>query len=351
MNLEALRQNAAMVLAAQPPGTRLISVVKAGGYGHGATEAARALLDAGSEMLAVASLAEAESLLEHIPSRRILVLGGLIPQHATAAARLGCALTCSGDEVARALSAAAAGGAPVPVHLKVDTGMGRYGCPAAEAADLARLIDRLPGLRLAGTYTHFASSESDAVRTAAQFALFESALAGFRVDPGLRHACNSGGALRHPEMALDAVRCGIALYGCEWPGARPVLSLRALVTHVKTVPRGAAVGYGSTWVATAPTRVATIAIGYADGVHRARSGRGAVLVAGRPAPLIGRVSMDSITVDVSLTPDVAVGDVATLIGRDGEEEITAEEVAGWSGTISYEVLCAIGPRVERRHSE
>jgi len=171
------------------------------------------------------------------------------------------------------------------------------------------------------------------------------------VEPGLRHACNSAGTLRHPEFALDAVRCGIAVYGCEWPGMQPALALRSVVTHVKMVGAGATVGYGSLWRATAATRVATVAIGYADGVHRARANRGDVLVRGRRAPLIGMVSMDAITLDVTDVPAVHVGDVATLIGDDGDERITAEEAGGWSSTISYEVLTSIGPRVERRYQE
>ena len=147
------------------------------------------------------------------------------------------------------------------------------------------------------------------------------------------------------------MRCGISIYGCEWPGTTPALALRSLVTHVKTVEKGATVGYGSLWQAPGQARVATVAIGYADGVLRARANRGHVLVRGRRAPLIGMVSMDAITLDVSDVPGLQVGDTATLIGRDGDQVITAEEVAGWSNTISYEVLTGIGPRVERRYSE
>jgi len=148
-------------------------------------------------------------------------------------------------------------------------------------------------------------------------------------------------------MALDAVRCGIALYGCDWAGLRPALSLRAVITQVKNVPHGASVGYGRTWMAPRDVRVATIAIGYEDGVLRSRSGRGEVAIAGRRAPLVGRVSMDQVTADVTEVPEARPGEVATLIG----EGISAEEVAGWSGTISYEVLTAIGQRVERRYRE
>jgi alanine racemase len=218
-----------------------------------------------------------------------------------------------------------------------------------EAPDLARSIDESEGLRLAGTWTHFASAGTDDAMTREQLDRFLGALAAFDVDPGIRHACNSAGALNHPEFALDAVRCGIAIYGCEWPGTRPALSLHSVVTHVKTVEKGATVGYGATWRAPERSRVATVSIGYADGVHRARGNRGHVLLRGRRAPLIGAVSMDAITLDVSEVPGAVVGDMVTLIGQDGDERITAEEVADWSGTISYEILTSIGPRVERRH--
>jgi alanine racemase len=237
------------------------------------------------------------------------------------------------------------------VHLKIDTGMGRFGCPPEEAPTLARFIHESAGLRLAGTWTHFASSDSDDEMTREQFGRFVAALEAFDVDPGMRHACNSVGALHHPEFALDAVRCGIAIYGCEWPGTRPALALRSVITHVKTVEAGATVGYGAIWKAPDKRRVATVAIGYADGIHRARANRGDVLVRGRRAPLIGMVSMDAITLDVTDVPEVKVGDVATLIGADGDERITAEEVGEWSNTISYEALTSIGPRVERRYSE
>jgi alanine racemase len=294
-------------------------------------------------------LEEASSLGELLSAERILVMGGLTPAQAPAAAAGGWSIGVSSHELATALNDA--GSNKVPVHLKVDTGMGRFGSTPAEAPELARFIHESPGLELAGTWTHFASSESDDAMTKAQFARFTETIAAFGVDPGMRHACNSMGAYNHPEFALDAVRCGIAIYGCEWPGTRPALALRSVVTHVKTVETGDSVGYGATWKASGMQRVATVAIGYADGVHRARSNRGDVLVRGRRAPLIGTVSMDAITLDVTDVPGVQTGDVATLIGTDGDERITAEEVGLWSGTISYEVVTSIGPRVERRYSE
>jgi alanine racemase len=312
---------------------------------------ARAALDGGASGLAVATLEEADQvngLVPLISADRVLVMGGLTPQHAPAAAASGCSIAVSSVEFAKALGDREV---MVPVHLKIDTGMGRFGCAPGEAAALASFIDQAPGLLLAGTWTHFASAGSDEGMTRSQFDRFIEALATFEVDPGLRHACNSAGARRFPEFALDAVRAGIALYGCEWPGNRPAMALRAVVTHLKTVGVGDTVGYGATWRAAARTLVATVAIGYADGVHRARSNRGHVLVRGQRARLIGAVSMDAITIDVTNVPGVQVGDVATVIGDDQGDRITAEEVAEWSGTISYEVLTSIGARVERRYSE
>ncbi|HEY1420313.1 MAG TPA: alanine racemase [Candidatus Dormibacteraeota bacterium] len=346
MDLGAVRANCARITSHIPRNARLYAVVKAGGYGLGALVVARAALDGGAGGLAVATLEEAHELRGMVPAEHVLVMGGLTPAQAHAAAATGCGIAVSSPELADALGDS---DEVVPVHLKIDTGMGRFGCTPEEAPELARRIERSSGLRLAGTWTHFASADSDDARTKAQFDLFTQALATFDVDPGARHACNSSATLRHPEFALDAVRCGISIYGCEWPGMEPALSMKSVVTLVKTVDRGATVGYGATWTAPVKSCVATVAIGYADGVFRARANRGDVLVRGRRAPLIGRVSMDAITLDVTEIPGVQVGDVATLIGRDGDQQITAEEVAVWSDTISYEVFTSIGPRVERRY--
>jgi alanine racemase len=325
-----------------------MAVVKANGYGQGAEPMARAALDGGASGLAVATLEEAHELSGLVRAEQVLVMGGLPPQHASAAAATGCGIAVSSLEFARALGDR---DEVVPVHLKIDTGMGRFGCAPAEAAALAKFIEQAPALRLAGTWTHFASAASDDEMTRRQFDRFIDAMATFEVDPGMRHACNSAGTRRFPLFALDAVRCGIGLYGCEWPGHRPALALRSVVTHLKTVGVGDTVGYGATWRAVHRTPVATVAIGYADGVHRDRSNRGHVLVRGHRAPLIGTVSMDAITVDVTNVPGAGVGDVVTVIGQDAADRITAEEVAEWSGTISWEVLASIGPRVERRYSE
>lgn len=346
IDLAAIGANCERILRHLPPGTRLFAVVKANGYGHGAVPVAHAALEGGATGLAVATLEEAAHVRGLVDPENILVMGGILPSQAAAASQTGCSIAVSSREV---LDALASSERAVPVHLKIDTGMGRFGCAPEDAPELAQQIESARGTRLAGTWTHFAKAEADDAMTRRQFELFLDTVSRLGVGPGMRHACNSAGALNHPDFGLDAVRCGISIYGCEWPGTEPALSLRSVVMHLKTVDKGATVGYGSLWQAGGQARVATVAIGYADGVHRARANRGHVLVRGRRAPLIGMVSMDAITLDVSDVPDVQMGDVVTLIGRDGDQVITAEEVAEWSQTISYEVLTSIGPRVERRH--
>jgi alanine racemase len=323
-------------------------VVKAGGYGHGAMKVARAALDGGATRLAVATLAEARELQGLIPAEHILVMGGMTLDQAGLAATSGCAIGISSLEFAKALDQA---DEVVPVHLKIDTGMGRFGCRPDEAPALARFINESSALRLTGTWTHFASADSDAAMTRNQFAVFKDALEAIKVDPGLRHACNSAAARHFTEYALDAVRCGIALYGCQWPGTQPALTLRSVITHLKEVGKGDTVGYGATWRAKQRSQVATVAIGYADGVMRLRSNKGEALVRGHSAPFIGTISMDAITLDVTDIEGVLVGDVVTLIGADGDHRITAEQVARWSGTIPYEVFTSLGRRIELRYHD
>jgi alanine racemase len=347
IDLGAIRHNVSRLQRRLPLGAAVIAVIKANGYGHGACEVARAALEGGAALLAVSTPLEACELAGICEPERVLALGGLVPDQAPDAVAAGCAVICHSEEMIDALEAAAVPGRPVAVHLKVDTGMSRLGCAPAEAPALAHRIAHSPRLRLAGIMTHFASSESDEPFTRGQYTCFQDVLAALDVDPGMRTACNSAAALRHPEMALDGVRCGIAIYGYESPDLRPALRLKALVTQVKEIKPGTTVGYGRTWTAARPTLIATVAIGYEDGVFRSRSNRGEVVVRGRRVPLIGRVSMDQITLDVSSVPDVRPGDVATLIG-DG---ISAEEVGEWSGTLCYEVLTSLGTRVRRIYTD
>lgn len=332
------------------PGVRLLAVVKAQGYGHGAIRVARAALTAGAFGLVVSTPEEADALGGLLPPERVLVVGGLAPSAALDAAHGGWSLALSSPDLLSTLERAVPRGERLALHLKVDTGMGRLGCSPQEAAEVAARVASSPHLRLGGIMTHFAAADADPAYTQAQIDAFDQVLhqVGERgLDPGLRHAANSAAALAYPSARYDAVRCGLALYGYGWPELRPALTLRALVVRVMRLPRGSSVGYGRTWVAPRDALVATLAIGYEDGVFRSRSNRGEVVLRDRRAPLVGAVSMDSITVDVTDVPGVVPGDVATIIG----EGIDADEVGRWSNTIAYEVLTALGERVERRYLE
>jgi alanine racemase len=241
------------------------------------------------------------------------------------------------------------------VHLEIDTGMGRFGVDSSgierSAKEVASLLS-LGGLDLRGTLTHFHSADRDAESTLAQWKRFEAAIAALRaagVDPGLIHASNSAAALKYDQFAADLVRPGIRLYGGgDWePRGRPVVAVRARVLDVKTVEPGATVSYGATWRAAEATRLATLGIGYGDGLRRELSNRGRVLIHGRSAPIRGVVCMDSTVVEIGDRKDVRPGDVATVLGRDGEAAVDLQELADLCGTIDYEILTGWSRRLPR----
>ena len=250
-------------------------------------------------------------------------------------------------------------GTEIPVHVKVDTGMHRLGAEPDEAVRLAQEVHADPNLRLEGFWTHFAVADSDLDFTRQQLARFRDARAALvraGVSDFLSHAANSAGLLRLPEARLDLVRAGLIIYGVrpvpgstDLPSLRPALSWRTVVTKVMRLPKGETVGYGRRFVARDAAQVATIAVGYDDGLHRSASARGGALVRGRRVPFAGTISMDQAALDVSALPDVAVGDVVTLIGQDGDARQTADDLADAYGSISWEVLCAISNRVPRRY--
>ena len=353
-------------LAERAGGAALCAVVKADGYGHGAVSAARAALAGGASWLAVATVAEALEVAGGTDSDvPVLLLSEVAPHLAAEAAAL-----CPDRirfTVASALGigalASAAGTRPQrAVHLKVDTGMHRMGATPQELkAVVGALREAESGLRLEGVWTHFAVADApDDPFTGEQMRRFDQALASLRRS-GLRfevvHAANSAGMLAHPGTRLDLVRAGIAVYGVppspELDGVvplEPALELVSRVTAVRTVGSGESVSYGRHWWAAAPTRVATVAIGYADGIRR-DSGRARVevLVRGQRCPIVGAVTMDQLM--VALAPAIAeeatAGDEVVVIGRQGAEEITATEIAERLGTIAYEVLTSISARVPR----
>jgi alanine racemase len=339
-------------------GTALMAVLKADAYGHGALRAARAALAGGAHMLAVATLGEARVLRDAGIGAPLLVLGYTPPWQAREAVRLGVACTLFDDQCAQAYAAAAADlDAELAVHVKADTGMARLGlAPDQVGPFLARLAD-LPRLRVGGLYTHFASADSaDETFARLQIARFERIrreveAAGLR--PTYLHAANSAALLRFPEARLDMVRPGIACYGLapspETPlphGFRPALAFYSEVAQVASHASGAPVSYGGRFVTPRPSRIATIPVGYADGLRREPSWR-CVLVRGRRAPIVGRICMDYAMVDVTEIEGVRRGDAVTLIGEQGDQRISADEVAAWLGTISYEVVATILPRVPR----
>lgn len=360
VDLAAIAANVQLACRLAGPGVQVMAVVKADAYGHGAVPVASEALAAGATWLGVAIPEEAIPLRVAGLTGRILVLGPIPPEQVDLVAAYDLdQCVCDLAQVEALDRAARAHRRTLSVHLKVDTGMGRVGLRPREVRGVAEKIAGLPSVRLVGLMTHFAEAEADppdhAREQLARFAEVARDLAAAGIPIPLRHAANSAGLLCLPEARLDLVRPGIMLYGYHprgrgalpEPRLRPALRLRTAVSQVQTVARGDSISYGRTFVASRDTRVATLPVGYADGVGRLLSNRGQVLIRGRRVPIVGRVCMDMTMVDATDLPDVRVGDEGVLIGRQGDEEISADEVAALQGTISYEILSRIGPRVPR----
>jgi len=362
VNLSALAHNLGEVRRLVGPDTEVAAVVKANAYGHGLVEVAGTLLAHGADRLCVARVDEGVALREAGIDAPVLVMGFVPPPLYDTALDHDLTLTVCDPEAAAELSAAAARhGRPAPVHLKLDTGMGRLGLVTADR-DLYRnilAIASLPHLEIEGLYTHFANADrrdkSHAQRQLVDFVEVTCTLGHDGIDIELLHAANSAALIDMPESRLNLVRPGIMLYGL-YPSPevktrqvdlRPVMTLKAQVGFLKRVPAGWTVSYGSTYTTPAPTTLATVPCGYADGYNRRLSNRGAVLIHGRRAPVVGRVTMDQIVVDVGHIPGVAVGDEVVLFGRQGEAELHVDEVAALLDTINYEVVCAVSARVPR----
>jgi alanine racemase len=391
IDLGALRHNAAVLATRFGPDVRLLAVIKANAYGHGAVPVAHALQSLGPRvaMLAVASVDEGVELREAGIRAPILLLSAILPDEARAAARAALTPTVFTRELAHALDEAAAeAGRIATAHFKIDTGMGRLGVPWREAGDFYHSLSAFAHLRVEGVYTHFAcadqTDEAGPSMTREQCRAFETALrdcgitprgagdtssrngtqngthhhGGARDEDGIRimiHAANSAAALRYAEMRFDLARIGLTLYGARPGGVndgaatdeplnlQPVMTLRSRVTHLKTVPAGTTISYGAMWRATVASRIATVPIGYADGYVRCLSGRAEVLMGGVRCAVVGRVTMDQILVDCTRLPNIEVGEAVTLFGPG----LPVEEVAVWAGTIPYEILCGIAHRVPR----
>jgi alanine racemase len=333
----------------------VMAMVKANGYGHGMLTAARAALDGGATWLGVSCAEEAQALRQAGIDAPVLVTGWCQPRLAAELIAAGVDLTVyDADSLDAVVAGARQAGRTAGVHLKVDTGMTRLGARTEAVADLCAALSAAGRqVRLRGVFTHFAVAESDDAFTSEQNeGLLRAVECARQLAPdALLHAANSAAALTSPQTWHDLVRAGIAIYGYP-PVAttvplRPAMTVVARVTQLRTVTRGDSVGYGRTWLAERPTRVATVAAGYADGVMRTLSNRGAALLGGRRAPIIGRVSMDQITVDVSDVDGVRAGDVAVLFGVREGIRLDAAEVGEMAGTIANEVVCAVSSRVPR----
>lgn len=363
VDLAAVRHNASLLAQLAAPAA-LCAVVKAEAYGHGSVAVARAAIEGGATWLAVAIVEEGAVLRAHDIDAPILLLSEPPPAAMAdvVALRLTPTVYTEGGVEAAAKAVASSGAAPLDVHVKVDTGMHRVGAsPEATPAVVRAVVDR-PELTFAGLWTHFAVADDPANPfTGEQCARFDAVVAGLAeqgLRPPLVHACNSAGAIAHPGAHHDLVRCGIALYGVApsvalaavhaVEGLEPVLSLRARVSYVRQVGAGEAVSYGLRRPLERASHVATVPVGYADGVPwRLGVSGGEVLIGGRRRPLAGSVTMDQIMVDCGDDAGVLPGDEVVLIGRQGNEHITAWEWATHVGTIAYEVLCGIGPRVPK----
>ena len=362
IDLSNLEHNYRALRAMLPQGCRFLGVVKADAYGHGAVQVARRLETLGAEYLAVACLDEALELRQAGITTPILILGYTPTERAEALLDNGITQTVYDVEMARALSdAAAAAGKTLKIHVKADTGMSRLGwlCGGEDqsaAMEAIAQVCALPGLEAEGIYTHFANADGDEDYTMLQFTRFLDlleALEGRGITFAIRHCAASAAALKFPCTHLDMVRPGIALYGhypdpsCEGldgPGLRPVMTLKTRVASVKAVPAGTPVSYGCTHVLDRETKLAALTIGYADGLPRLCSDKLEVLIGGQRAPVVGRICMDMCMADVTGL-DVAPGDEVEVFG----EHLPIEDVAALAGTIQYELLCAVSPRVHRAY--
>ena len=355
IDLSAIEENMRLLRSTVPSTARMMAIVKADGYGHGAAQTAQAAIRGGADMLAVASAGEGRQLREQGIDIPILILGAVTENDVSESVQYDLIQTvCSAEMVHWCERAAQEQKKQTEVHLKVDTGMGRIGVRTENERDaVLRELACAGHVSLTGAFTHFsdADGDEDGMRyTREQYRRFRE-LTDPLPEGIIRHCCNSAAIHRFPRMAMDMVRAGISLYGyppvrTELP-LKPCMTWTADISYIKELPAGAFVSYGRTYQSTGKIRTATITCGYGDGYFRRAGTEGYVLIGGKRAKIIGRVCMDQMMADISGIEGVAVGDEAVLLGRDGEEQITAEDLASWAGTISYEILLSAGSRVDR----
>ena len=360
IDLAALERNLRLIRASLPPHMRYVAVVKADAYGHGLHHVAARLMHAGADLFAVANVSEAAALRELGPGWPILVLSPLLPGEDQALIDHDLAATVSSeDEVARLDAVGEAAGRPLAVHVKIDTGMGRAGVWHDEASSLLARIAAARWVKLAGVFTHFASPEDDPAFTAEQRARFLTVLGrppALKLESLFIHADNSAGIETLPGASpFNAVRIGLLQFGVsprpntllDQVKPEPVFSFHTRVGLVKRLPRGTSISYGRTHTLSRDSIVAILCAGYADGLPRAASNRGVVLIHGVRCPVLGRVTMDQTVVDVTDAPPVASGDAAVLVGRQGNAEITLVEFSRNADTIPWETLTSVTKRVPR----
>ncbi len=374
IDLDAIANSVRAVRKVTSPHAKLIGVVKADAYGHGAVQVAECLIENGADMLAVSQIDEALQLRLSGVECPILILSDAEPERAEELIKYSITQTVFAPEMAASISEAAVKtGRKAIVHVKIDSGMGRVGFRAEEPETVKKIIDiaRLPNIEIEGIFTHFAVSDEagGGKYTQKQFGAFMSVCEALKrkgLDIPVRHAANSAAILRFPEMHLDAVRAGIILYGMYpsqaskeasaqmHPGfeLKPAMSFKAKITAVKRVPAGTYLSYGCTYSTEKESVIATVPVGYADGYARSLGGRAEVLIHGRRAPVRGRVCMDQCLVDVTDLADsgiaVKAGDEAVLFGAQGNECVSPEELAALENTINYEIICSLSKRIPRK---
>ena len=359
IDLDAIAFNCRQIKKWIGEDTELMAVIKGNAYGHGAVPVARVALENGATRFAAARVDEGVQLRKAGIDAPILVLGYVPAEEMETVVKWRITPPIMHWHTAKAVSEISSSqGVVTPVHVKVDTGMGRFGLLPDEVVDFVKRLIELPSIRLEGLYTQFAvADEADKTYTYKQWEIYKKVLkdleeAGIHIP--IRHVCNSAATLNFPEMHLDMVRCGTAIYG-HYPSPvtdhsvplRPAMSLKSRVGRIRTLPAGSSISYGRTYTTTRPTTVALVPIGFGDGFSRKLSNKGSVLIRGKRAPIVGRVCMDQCIVDVSGIPEVQQDDEVVLFGRQDGAEITVEEIASLMDSINYVVLAAVSARVPR----